>query len=96
MRRRGHRSTAQPETLCVIFGPGFNVIPTCLSGSPQAFVPMTPNMVIPTGLTVTPDFFSGAWPDGAPSGVYTFFVALARPGTLGILAVASATARLLP
>jgi uncharacterized delta-60 repeat protein len=80
----------------VIFGPSFTVIQTCLSGDPQAFVPLTPNKVIPAGLTVTSDFFSGVWPANTPSGVYTFFVALARPGTLEILAVASATARLLP
>ena len=80
----------------VIFGPGFSVVQTCLSGGPQAFVPLTPNKVIPAGLTVTPDFFSGVWPAGTPSGVYTFFVALARPGTLEILAVASTTARLVP
>jgi len=52
--------------------------------------------VIPAGLTVTGDFFSGVWPAGTPSGVYTFFVALIRPGTLDVLAVASATARLVP
>jgi uncharacterized delta-60 repeat protein len=80
----------------VLFGPGFSVVQTCLSGGPQAFVPLTPNMVIPAGLTVTPDFFSGVWPAGTPSGIYTFFVALIRPGTLDVLAVASATARLLP
>jgi uncharacterized delta-60 repeat protein len=80
----------------VLFGPGFSVVQTCLSGGPQAFVPLTPNMVIPAGQTVTPDFFSGVWPAGTPSGVYTFFVALIRPGTLDVLAVASATARLVP
>ena len=80
----------------VLFGPGFSVVQTCLSGDPQAFVPLTPNMVIPAGLTVTGDFFSGVWPAGTPSGVYTFFVALIRPGTLDVLAVASATARLVP
>jgi uncharacterized delta-60 repeat protein len=80
----------------VIFGPGFSVIQTCLSGDPNAFVPLTPNMVIPPGVTATTNFFSGAWPDGTPAGVYTFFVALARPGTLEILDVASTTARLLP
>ena len=80
----------------VIFGPGFSAIPTCLSGDPHAFVPLTPNMVIPSGVTATTNFFSGVWPDGTPAGVYTFFVALARPGTLEILAVASTTATLLP
>ena len=80
----------------VVFGPGFSVVPTCLSGGAQAFVPLTPSKVIPSGLTVTTDFFSGVWPDATPPGVYTFFVALARPGTLDILAVASATATLLP
>lgn len=82
----------------VLFGPGFSVIQTCLSGAPQTFVPLTPNTVIPASLplTVTPAFFSGVWPDGAPTGLYTFFVALIRPGTLEVLAVASATARLLP
>jgi len=80
----------------VIFGPGFSVIQTCLSGNPQAFVPLTPDKVIPGGLTVTSDFFSAVWPAGTPSGAYTFFVALARPGTLEILAVASATASLIP
>jgi uncharacterized delta-60 repeat protein len=80
----------------VIFGPSFTVIQTCLSGGPQAFVPLTPNKVISPGLTVTSDFFSGVWPASTPPGVYTFFVALARPGTLEILAVASATATLVP
>jgi len=80
----------------VVFGPGFSVVQTCLSGGAQAFVPLTPSKVIPSGLTVTTDFFSGVWPDATPPGVYTFFVALARPGTLDILAVASATATLLP
>jgi uncharacterized delta-60 repeat protein len=80
----------------VVFGPGFSVVQTCLSGGAQAFVPMTPSKVIPPGLTVTADFFSGVWPASTPAGVYTFFVALARPGTLDILAVASATARLVP
>jgi uncharacterized delta-60 repeat protein len=79
-----------------LFGPGFSFIATCLSGGAQAFVPLTPNMGIPTGLTATSDFFSGVWPAATPPGVYTFFVALARPGTLEILAVASATARLVP
>jgi uncharacterized delta-60 repeat protein len=79
-----------------LFGPGFTFIPTCLSGGAQAFVPLTANMVIPVGLTLTPDFFSGVWPAGTPSGPYTFFVALAQPGTLEILAVASTTARLVP
>jgi uncharacterized delta-60 repeat protein len=80
----------------VIFGPGFSVIQTCLSGDPHTFVPLTPNKVIPFGGTVTTDFFSGVWPANTPAGVYTFFVALARPGTLEILAVASTTATLLP
>jgi uncharacterized delta-60 repeat protein len=80
----------------VVFGPGFSVVPTCISGDPQAFVPLTPGKVIPSGLTVTTDFFSGVWPDATPLGAYTFFVALARPGTLDILAVASTTARLVP
>jgi uncharacterized delta-60 repeat protein len=80
-----------------LFGPGFSFIPTCLS-DPQSFVPMAPNTVIPGGLppSVVPDFLSGVWPAGAPSGVYTFFVALIRPGTMELLAVASATARLKP
>jgi uncharacterized delta-60 repeat protein len=77
----------------VLFGPGFSVITTCVS-NPQSFVPMTPNMVIPAGPTETLDFFSGVWPAGTPSGVYTFFVALVRSGQ--VLDVASATARLLP
>ena len=83
----------------VVFGPGFSVIPTCLSsGDPETFVPLTPNTVIPANLplTVTTDFFSGVWPAGTPSGVYTFFAALIRPGTLEVLTVASTTARLLP
>jgi uncharacterized delta-60 repeat protein len=79
-----------------VFGPGFSVVPTCLSGGAQPFVPLTPNKVIPPGPTVTPDFFSAVWPAGTPSGVYTFFVALIRPGTSEVLAVSSATARLLP
>ena len=32
-----------------LFGPGFSVVPTCLSGNPQTFVPLTPNMVIADG-----------------------------------------------
>jgi hypothetical protein len=80
----------------VILGPGFSVVQTCLSGDPQTFVPLTPNMVIPVGPSVTLDFFSGVWPSDTPSGAYTFFVALIRPGTLEVLAVASTTARLLP
>ena len=78
-----------------LFGPGFNFIPTCLS-NPQDLVPMTPNMVIPGGQppTLTPDFFSGVWPADVPSGVYTFFVALARPGTVQLLAVTSISATL--
>jgi uncharacterized delta-60 repeat protein len=77
----------------VLFGPGFSVITTCAS-NPQSFVPMIPNMVIPGGPTVTPDFFTAVWPAGTPSGVYTFFVALVRSGE--VLDVATATARLLP
>ena len=80
----------------VLFAPGFSVIQTCLSGGGQTFVPLTPNMVIPTGLTVTPDFFSGIWPPGTPPGVYTFFVALIQPGTFNVIAVASTTATLVP
>jgi uncharacterized delta-60 repeat protein len=80
----------------VLFGPGFSVIPTCVS-SPQSFVPMIPNMVIPGGPpTVMLDFFSAAWPAGALPGTYTFFVALVRSGTGEVLDVASATATLLP
>ena len=80
----------------MVFGPGFSVVQTCLSGDPQTFVPLISNHIVPAGLTVTPDFFSGVWPQGTPSGVYTFFVALIRPGTFEVLATASATARLLP
>jgi hypothetical protein len=43
-----------------------------------------------------PDFLSGVCPAGTPPGVYTFFVALVRPGTREILAVTSTTARLTP
>jgi hypothetical protein len=32
-----------------LFGQGFTFIPTCLSGGAQAFVPLTPNMVIRDG-----------------------------------------------
>ena len=79
-----------------LLGPGFSFVPTCASGNPQTFVPLIPSSVIPTGVTAMPDFFGGVWPQGATTGVYTFVVALIRPGTTEILAMASATARLVP
>lgn len=59
------------------------VVLTCLSASPQGFPPFAREVTLPAGLPATTfPLISSAWPDGAPPGVYTFFVAFTRPGGL--------------
>jgi uncharacterized delta-60 repeat protein len=79
----------------VLFGPGFSVTTRCLS-DPQGFTPFSTNMVIPSGTSITENFFSGVWPAGAAAGVYTFSVALVRSDTGEVIDVKSASATLTP
>jgi uncharacterized delta-60 repeat protein len=70
----------------------FAPVLTCLSAPEPTIVPFGQNVTIPGALplTVTPNFFSFVWPPGAPPGAYVFFIVLARPGTLDVIASALA------
>lgn len=82
----------------VFFGGGFSVALTCLSASPQTFVPLAQNASIPGALptTVMTNFLSFVWPPNAPAGTYVIFVAFTRPGTLDIIVVAVVSASFTP
>ena len=68
---------------------------TCLSASPAALAPTFRNVVLPAAMpeTLVSRFFEFIWPVSAVAGDYEFIMALTRPGTLDVKAMATEIVR---
>jgi len=82
---------------------GRAVVLTCLSAPPQTFPPFARNVTLPADLplTVANNLLRGAWPAGAPPGLYVVFEAYIHSGSVAdgvlgpgdLLALAAAAVR---
>jgi subtilisin family serine protease len=67
----------------VFFAHGAQYVVTCASAPPQTFPALFPSLAWPAGpLASAHDLLNLIWPDGAPTGTYTFLVFLTPAGAL--------------
>jgi hypothetical protein len=83
----------------VFFGDSFaRVVMTCLSASPENFVPFARNIILPAGLLLTTvtNVLSFNWQADFPVGPYALFAALTRAGSMEVRTVDMANATFEP